>query len=63
MDHLRKVVAYRNRAEECRIMARDFSDGGRRRVLEGLSEDYSKMADELEAFLKAHPARGVCSRH
>lgn len=51
-DYLERAVAYRNRAEECRVMAADFRDEGRRTVLESLADDYDRMAKQMEGVLK-----------
>lgn len=53
-----KAVAYRNRAEECRTMASDFQDEGRRRVLESLADDYDRLAELKERELKLYRALG-----
>ena len=49
-----KLVAYRNRAEECRTMASDFQDEGRRRVLESLADDYDRMAELKEREMRLY---------
>ena len=49
-----KLVAYRNRAEECRTMASDFQHEGRRRVLESLADDYDRMAELKEREMRLY---------
>jgi len=53
MDHLRKMVSYRNHAEQLRAMAVDFRHGSDKQTLEKIAATYDRMADELEIILSA----------
>jgi len=54
MPYRARVHEYRDRAEELRIIAQDFSDKQTQRILTGLAIDYERMAEELERN-KPHP--------
>jgi hypothetical protein len=59
MADWRKMVSYRNRAEELRIMAEDFSASEPERMLRGVAEMYDRMADQLESSLKRTSDHGA----
>ena len=48
MPYLAKIRGYRERAEELRTIAQDFSDSETQRLLTRLAADYERMAEHLE---------------
>jgi len=55
LDHLQKMICYRNRAEELRAMLDDFRDDDSRRVLSRLADDYDRMAENVQASMRPAP--------
>ncbi|MBL6938275.1 MAG: hypothetical protein ISS15_06725 [Alphaproteobacteria bacterium] len=52
MEGCIRVKKYRDRAEELRMVAQNFTDPERRQVLIDLAADYERMADQVD--------RGLC---
>lgn len=48
MPYRAKVHEYRDRAEELRTIAQDFTDNETQQILTRLAVDYERMAQELE---------------
>jgi hypothetical protein len=46
-----RIALYRNRAEELRVFAQDFSQEAVKKTLRDLAASYDKMADDLQAEL------------
>jgi hypothetical protein len=53
---LERFIYYRNRAEETRILARDFTDEARQKPLLDVAAAYDKLADLIEREINSATA-------
>lgn len=52
---MKKTSEYRQHAEECRILAKQVSDGPHREQLLNMAKTWDALADDRDTLIQRHP--------